>query len=103
MEDLLANRSSPDDGSPSSDGRKGGRTVHVKFKLSKDAMEAKEALAVHWDVSEKEGAEMAAQLTASFLKDEDEDTRHRFVERPATSLVHARGRHTQCVVPQSRV
>ncbi len=104
MEDLLANRSSPDDGSPSSDGRRGGRTVHVKFKLSKDAMEAKEALAAHWDVSEQEGAEMAAQLTVSFLKDEGEDTRHRFVEkardqpRPRTRTTHAVRRATKSLL-----
>lgn len=101
MEELLANRTPPNDESPSDGGR---RPVHVKFKLSKDAMEAKEALAVHWDVPEQEGAEVATQLTVSFLKDEDEDTRYRFVEkardqpRPLTRTTHVVSRATKSLL-----
>lgn len=98
MEELLTNRAPESDESPTS-GRK--RSVHVKFKLSKDAVEAKEKLAAHWDTPEKEVAEMAAQMTASFLEDEDEDTRHRFVEkaleppRPLTRGTHVVSRATK--------
>lgn len=98
MEELLANRDALGDDSPSS-GRK--RSVHVKFKLSKDALQAKEELATHWDVPQKEVAEMAAQLTVSFLRDEDDETRHRFVEkaleppRPFTRGTHVISRATK--------
>ncbi|WP_263784275.1 hypothetical protein [Salinibacter grassmerensis] len=101
MEELLASRTSPDD-EPPSDGER--RPAHIKFKLSKDAMEAKEALAVHWDVPEQEGAAVATQLTVSFLKDEDEDTRHRFVEkarnqpRPLTRTTHVVSRDTKSLL-----
>jgi hypothetical protein len=101
MEELLASRTFSEDES-SSDG--GARSVHVKFELSKDAVAAKEALAAHWDMSEKAGAEMAAQLTVSFLEDEDEDTRRRFVEkardqpRPRTRGAHVVGRATKSLL-----
>lgn len=98
MEELLANRDSLGDDSPTR-GKK--RSVHVKFKLSKDALTAKEKLSAHWDVPQKEVAEMAAQITVSFLRDEDEDTRHRFVEkaldppRPLTRGTHVVSRATK--------
>ncbi len=77
MEDLVRNRSSLGQKAPSGKGR---RSVHTKFKLSADALEAKEQLSDHWGVTQKEVAEMAAQLTVSFLNDEGENTRHWFVE-----------------------
>lgn len=78
MEELLTNRASADDEPPAGGGK---RAVHVKFKLSKDAVAAKETLADRWDRPPKEIAELAVQLTASFLEDEDEETRHRFIEK----------------------
>ena len=77
MEELVTNRSNLGRKAPS--GRK-KRSVHTKFKLSEDALDAKERLAEYWGVTQKEVAEMAAQLTVSFLEDEDEETRRWFVE-----------------------
>lgn len=98
MEELLTNRAPLND-APSAGG--GKRSVHVKFKLSNDALAAKEELAARWDVPKKDVAEMAAQLTVSFLKDEDEDTRHEFAEkardrpRPLTRKTHVVSRATK--------
>jgi hypothetical protein len=77
MEELVTNRSNLGRKTPS--GRE-KRSVHTKFKLSAEAIDAKEQLADYWGVTQKEVAEMAAQLTVSFLEDEDEDTRRWFVE-----------------------
>ncbi|WP_232798354.1 hypothetical protein [Salinibacter altiplanensis] len=100
MEELLADRTSPEDEPPSEE----KRSVHVKFKLSKAATEAKEELATHWGVSEKAGAEMVARLAVSFLEEEDEDTRRRFVEkaqdqpRPLRRETHVVGRATKSLL-----
>lgn len=77
MEDLVRNRSNIGGKAPSGRGK---RSVHTKFKLSEEALQAKERLAEYWGVTQKEVAEMAAQLTVSFLEDEDEDTRRWFIE-----------------------
>ncbi|PSQ59434.1 MAG: hypothetical protein BRD27_05405 [Bacteroidetes bacterium QH_10_64_19] len=77
MEELVTNRSNLGRKTPS--GRE-KRSVHTKFKLSEEALDAKEQLSDYWGVTQKEVAEMAAQLTVSFLEDEDEDTRRWFVE-----------------------
>ena len=77
MEEFVKNRSTVGQEVPSGQGK---RSVHTKFKLSEDALQAKEALAEHWGVTQKEVAEMAAQITASVLEDEDEETRRWFVE-----------------------
>ncbi|MEF8815738.1 MAG: hypothetical protein V5A20_05780 [Salinibacter sp.] len=101
MEELLANRTPSDDAPPSGGGQ---RSVHVKFKLSEEALTAKETLGDHWDVPNKEVAEMAAQLTVSFLKDEGEDTRRQFVEkardqpRPITQGTHVVSRATKSLL-----
>jgi len=81
MEELAKDRSNPGQKASSSRGR---RSVHIKFKLSEDALQAKEQLGEHWDVTPKEVAEMAAQLTLSFLEDEDNETRRWFVENAST-------------------
>lgn len=77
MEELVKNRSNLGEKAPSSQGK---QSVHTKFKLSQDALQAKEQLAEYWGVTQKEVAEMAAQLTVSFLEDEDEETQRWFVE-----------------------
>jgi len=77
MEELVKNRSNLGEKAPSGQGK---RSVHTKFKLSEDALQAKEQLAEYWGVTQKEVAEMAAQLTVSFLDDEDEETQRWFVE-----------------------
>jgi hypothetical protein len=77
MEELVTNRSNLGRKAPS--GRE-KRSVHTKFKLSEEALDAKERLADYWGVTQKEVAEMAAQLAVSFLEDEDEETRRWFVE-----------------------
>lgn len=77
MEELVTNRSNLGRKAPS--GRE-KRSVHTKFKLSEEALDAKERLADYWGVTQKEVAEMAAQLSVSFLEDEDEETRRWFVE-----------------------
>jgi hypothetical protein len=77
MEELVTNRSNLGRKAPS--GRE-KRSIHTKFKLSEEALDAKQRLADYWGVTQKEVAEMAAQLTVSFLEDEDEETRHWFVE-----------------------
>jgi hypothetical protein len=77
MEELVKNRSNLGEKAPSGQGK---RSVHTKFKLSEDALQAKEQLAEYWGVTQKEVAEMAAQLTVSFLDDEDEATQRWFVE-----------------------
>lgn len=77
MEELVKNRSNLGQKAPTSRGK---RSVHTKFKLSQDALQAKEKLAEYWGVTQKEVAEMAAQLTVSFLEDEDEETQHWFVK-----------------------
>ena len=77
MEELVTNRSNLGRKAPSGRGK---RSVHTKFKLSDDALEAKERLSEYWGVTQKEVAEMAAQLTVSFLEDEDEETQRWFVE-----------------------
>lgn len=77
MEELVTNRSNLGRKAPSGRGK---RSVHTKFKLSEDALQAKERLSEYWGVTQKEVAEMAAQLTVSFLEDEDEETRRWFVE-----------------------
>lgn len=77
MEELIKNRSNLGQKAPSSRGK---RSVHTKFKLSEEALQAKERLAEYWGVTQKEVAEMAAQLTVSFLEDEDEETQRWFVE-----------------------
>lgn len=77
MEELVANRSNLGRKAPSGRGK---RSVHTKFKLSEEALEAKERLSEYWGVTQKEVAEMAAQLTVSFLEDEDDETRRWFVE-----------------------
>jgi hypothetical protein len=77
MEELIENRSNLGQKAPSSRGK---RSVHTKFKLSEEALQAKERLAEYWGVTQKEVAEMAAQLTVSFLEDEDEETQRWFVE-----------------------
>jgi len=77
MEELVTNRSNLGRKAPS--GRE-KRSVHTKFKLSEEALDAKERLSDYWGVTQKEVAEMAAQLAVSFLEDEDEETRRWFVE-----------------------
>lgn len=77
MEELVKNRSNLGQKAPSSQGK---RSVHTKFKLSEDALQAKETLAEHWGVTQKEVAEMAAQIAASVLEDEDEETQRWFVD-----------------------
>ncbi len=77
MEELVKNRSNLGQKAPSGQGK---RSVHTKFKLSEDALQAKEQLAEYWGVTQKEVAEMAAQLTVSFLEDEDQETQRWFVE-----------------------
>lgn len=77
MEDLVRSRSNLGRKTPSGRGK---RSVHTKFKLSEEALQAKERLAEYWGVTQKEVAEMAAQLTVSFLEDEDEETRRWFIE-----------------------
>lgn len=77
MEDLVRSRSNVSRETPSGRGK---RSVHTKFKLSEEALRAKERLADYWGVTQKEVAEMAAQLTVSFLEDEDESTRRWFLE-----------------------
>lgn len=77
MEELVKNRSNLGRKAPSG---KGKESVHTKFKLSEEALQAKERLAEYWGVTQKEVAEMATQLTVSFLEDENEDTRRWFVE-----------------------
>jgi len=78
MEELIANRANRDEPSPPGGGK---RSVHAKFELSEDARTANEALSSLWGTSQKEVAEMATQLTVSFLNEEDEDTRRRFIEK----------------------
>lgn len=78
MEELISKRGSL--GKKSSSGG-GKRSVHTKFELSEDALAANEALASLWGIPEKEVAEMATQLTTSFLSEEDEETRQLFVEK----------------------
>lgn len=77
MEELVKNRSNLGRKAPSGQGK---QSVHTKFKLSEAALQAKERLAEHWGVTQKEVAEMAAQLTVSFLEDESEETRRWFIE-----------------------
>lgn len=77
MEDLVRSRRNVGREAPSGRGK---RSVHTKFKLSDEALRAKERLADYWGVTQKEVAEMAAQLTVSFLEDEDESTRRWFIE-----------------------
>ena len=77
MEELVTNRSNLGRKAPSGRGK---RSVHTKFKLSEEALQAKERLSDYWGVTQKEVAEMAAQLTVSFLEDEDEETRRWFIE-----------------------
>lgn len=77
MEELVTKRSDLGGKAPSGRDK---QSVHTKFKLSEDALDAKEHLAEYWGVTQKEVAEMAAQLTVSFLEDEDEETKHWFVE-----------------------
>jgi hypothetical protein len=77
MEELVTNRTSLGRKAPSGRGK---RSVHTKFKLSEDALQAKERLSEYWGVTQKEVAEMAAQLTVSFLNDEDDETCRWFVE-----------------------
>lgn len=77
MEELVRSQSNLGRKAPSSRGK---QSVHTKFKLSEDALQAKEQLAEHWGVTQKEVAEMAAQLTVSFLEDEGDDTRRWFIE-----------------------
>lgn len=77
MEELVKSRSNLSRKAPSGRGK---QSVHTKFKLSEDALQAKERLAEHWGVTQKEVAEMATQLTVSFLEDEDQETRRWFIE-----------------------
>ena len=77
MEELVTNRSNLGHKTPSGHEK---RSVHTKFKLSGEALDAKEQLSDYWGVTQKEVAEMAAQLTVSFLDDGDEDTQRWFVE-----------------------
>jgi hypothetical protein len=77
MEELVTNRSNLGRKAPSGRGK---RSVHTKFKLSEEALQAKDRLSDYWGVTQKEVAEMAAQLTVSFLEDEDEETRRWFIE-----------------------
>lgn len=76
MEELVRSQSNLGRKAPSGRGK---RSVHTKFKLSDESLKAKERLADYWGVTQKEVAEMAAQLTVSFLEDEDEETRRWFV------------------------
>lgn len=77
MEELVRNRSNLSRKAPSGCGK---RSVHTKFKLSDESLRAKERLADYWGVTQKEAAEMATQLTVSFLEDEDEETRRWFID-----------------------
>lgn len=77
MEELFKSRSSLGRKTPSGRSK---QTVHAKFELSEDALEARERLSEFWGVTQKEVAEMAAQLTVSFLEDEDEKVRRWFAE-----------------------
>ena len=81
MEELLQNQRSLGQKAPSGQGK---QSVHTKFKLSAEALRAKEQLSEHWGVNQKEVAEMAAQLTVSFLQDEDKETQGWFVEKAGT-------------------
>jgi len=78
MEELISKRGNLDKTSPSGGGK---RSVHTKFELSEEALEANEALANLWEIPEKEVADMATQLTSSFLREEDAETRRLFVEK----------------------
>lgn len=77
MEELVRSQGNLGRKTPSGRGK---RSVHTKFKLSEESLDAKEQLAEYWGVTQKEVAEMAAQLTVSFLEDEDEETRRWFIE-----------------------
>ena len=78
MEELISKRGNLGKQSASSGGQ---RSVHTKFELSEEALEAHEALGALWQIPEKEVADMATQLTSSFLSEEDEETRRLFVEK----------------------
>lgn len=78
MEELISKRGSLGKKSPSGGGK---RSVHAKFELSEEARAATEALASLWGIPEKEVADMATQLTSSFLREEDAETQELFVEK----------------------
>lgn len=78
MEELISKRGNLGKQSASGGGK---RSVHTKFELSEEALEAHEALGALWQIPEKEVADMATQLTSSFLSEEDEETRRLFVEK----------------------
>lgn len=54
------------------------RSVHTKFKLSGDAVAAREWLASHWDMNQKDVAEVVARITDRFLS--GHEAREEFVE-----------------------
>lgn len=54
------------------------RSVHTKFKLSEDAIAAREWLASHWDMNQKDVAEVVARVTDRFLS--GDEAREEFVE-----------------------
>jgi len=52
--------------------------VHTKFKLSEDAIAAREWLADHWDMNQKDVAEVVMEITDRFLS--ENEAREEFVE-----------------------
>jgi len=77
MEDLITSRK---DALPTPPQQDDLQSVRTKFKLSKDALEAKEWLSDYFDTSQKEVCDIALELTSSFLAG-DEDLHQRFFER----------------------
>jgi hypothetical protein len=77
MEELFRSRSTTSQKTPSGRDK---QSVHTKFKLSGNALEATERLAEYWGVPRKKVAEKVIQLTVFFLEDEDEETQRWFVE-----------------------
>jgi len=77
MEELFKSRSTTSQRTPSERDR---QSVHTKFKLSGNALEATERLTEYWRMPQKKVAEKVIRLTVSFLEDEDEETQRWFVE-----------------------
>jgi len=76
------------------------RDVRTKFKLSSEALDAKEWLADYWDMSQKDVAEVVAEVTADFLSG-DTELRETFIES-AENQPGDRSRKTHVVSAATR-
>lgn len=96
MEDLASHHEEVLSSDPSEE----KRDVRTKFKLSSEAIEAKEWLADYWGMSQKDVAEVVAQVTSDFLND-DSGLREVFVEG-AENQPDDRSRKTHVVSAATR-